>query len=273
MPRSTVDQRTFDAAHDALRHADHILIGAGAGLSTAEGLAYDGPRFERLFSAFIERYGITDMYSAGFYPFSTLADYWAYWSLHIDVNRYDVPESPLYQALVDWAVAHDTFVITTNVDAQFSLAGMPDDRIFAPQGDYGLFQCSRGCHPRTYPNHDAVKAMLQDTQHGQRTTLTDQSLIPYCPVCGAPMSVNVRCDATFVEDDAWHLAEQRHRRWLASACGTGSTVLLELGVGWNTPVWIRYPFEHIAQQTDATLIRINADPTTMRPSTTLDGRS
>ena len=214
---------------------------------------------------------MTDMYSAGFYPFRTLADHWAYWSLHIAVNRYNAPVTELYRTIADWAARHDTFVITTNVDAQFASAGMADERIFAPQGDYGLFQCSRDCHQRTYPNRNTIEAMLKDTDYGRRTTLADQSLIPYCPVCGAPMAVNIRCDATFVEDDAWHLAERRYRRWRDDALADGGDrlVLLELGVGWNTPVWIRYPFEQIARQTGATLIRINADPTTMRPSVPL----
>ena len=133
------------------------------------------------------------MYSAGFYPFRTLADHWAYWSLHIAVNRYNAPVTELYRTIADWAARHDTFVITTNVDAQFASAGMADERIFAPQGDYGLFQCSRDCHQRTYPNRNTIEAMLKDTDYGRRTTLADQSLIPYCPVCGAPMAVTVWC--------------------------------------------------------------------------------
>lgn len=255
------------SARDLLADADRVIIGAGAGLSTAAGLAYSGPRFERRFAAFIDRYGFSDMYSAGFHPFESLADYWAYWSLHIWTNRYEPGATPLYRTLAQWARERDAFVITTNVDAQFTLAGMPGERVFAPQGDYGLLQCSRGCHAETYDARATVEAMVDDTAMGRRTTLRDESLIPYCPRCGAPMAPHLRCDSTFVEGDAWHAASERYRRFVADAVDRGGedTVLLELGVGWNTPVWIRYPFEQLACTTSARLIRLNMDPTTTRP--------
>lgn len=258
----------IEQAREALAGAERVLIGAGAGLSTAAGLAYSGPRFERFFGAFIERYGVTDMYSAGFYPFETLQDYWAYWSLFIWVNRYEPGAMPLYRTLAEWSAERDTFVITTNVDSQFELAGIPNTQVFEPQGNYGLLQCSRGCHKKTYNARATVEAMLEDTGHGERTSLRDESLIPYCPICGAPMAPHLRSDATFVEDDAWHAANDRYQQFVSDMLdrdGMG-TALLELGVGWNTPVWIRYPFEQIAAKTSATLIRVNMDPTTTSPT-------
>ncbi len=256
-------------ARDLLANADRVLIGAGAGLSTAAGLAYSGERFERYFAPFIKRYGMTDMYSAGFWPFPTPEDKWAYWSQHIWVNRFEPGATQLYRDLFDWACERDYFVITTNVDAQFELAGFDSGRIFAAQGDYGRIQCARGCHERTYPDKAMVQAMRADTganlsSDAARTRLADSSLIPACPVCGGPMEVHLRCDGTFVEDAAWHAAQERYRSF-AAAVRDKRTVLLELGVGWNTPVWIRFPFEQMARMCGAPLIRMNYDDALVDP--------
>lgn len=282
-------------AQEVLADADRVIIGAGAGLSTAAGLSYSGERFQRYFSPFIRRYGMTDMYSAGFYPFPTPEDKWAYWAQHIWVNRFAPGATQLYRDLFAWVRERDYFVITTNVDAQFELAGFDSDRIFAPQGDYGFIQCARGCHERIYPDEDLVKAMREDTgaaafdvparigrasgsgsvggstssdtaagecaPHASvscATRLKDSSLIPVCPVCGGPMGVHLRCDGTFVEDADWRAAQERYFNFVEGV-REKRTVLLELGVGWNTPVWIRYPFEQMAQMAGAPLIRMNYD--------------
>ncbi len=259
----------IERARDLLESADRVLIGAGAGLSTAAGLAYTGERFERYFAPFIKRYGMTDMYSAGFYPFPTPEDKWAYWAQHIWVNRFEPEATQLYRDLAKWARDRDCFVITTNVDAQFELAGFDADRIFAPQGDYGFIQCARGCHERVYPVEEQVRAWRADLGAQpdgtlERTRLSDPALVPRCPVCGGPMETHLRVDGFFIEDEAWHAAQDRYQQFV-EGIRSERTVLLELGVGWNTPVWIRYPFEHIAQMLGpdhAPLVRMNYDPET-----------
>lgn len=265
MPTSNDIQR----ARLLLESADRVLIGAGAGLSTAAGLAYSGERFQRYFAPFIERYGMTDMYSAGFYPFPTQEDKWAYWSQHIWMNRFEPGATPLYRRLFEWARDRDYFVITTNVDAQFELAGFDPQRIFATQGDYGYIQCARGCHDQIYP----VRSLMEEWRFDlgarsdgtfERTRLSDPALVPACPVCGGRMETHLRADGFFVETDDWHAAQQRYQAFAERTRGS-RTVLLELGVGWNTPVWIRYPFENVAQMfgpDHAPLVRINYDAAT-----------
>ena len=190
----------------ALETADAILIGAGAGLSTSAGLTYSGERFERYFADFHQKYGITDMYSGGFYPYSTLEEYWAWWSRHIFYNRYVEAPIPVYRELHDLVKDKDYFVLTTNVDHQFQRAGFEKKRLFYTQGDYGLWQCSRACHNKTYDNEDTVRQMLAR----QQDMKIPSDLIPRCPVCGAPFTMNLRCDDTFVQDEGWYAAQSRY---------------------------------------------------------------
>ena len=221
----------------AVDEADAIVVGAGAGLSTAAGFTYAGERFERLFPDFIERYGFRDMYSAGFYRFPTPEEQWAFWSRHIWCNRYEPAPKDTYAKLLQLLDGKDFFVITTNVDHQFQLAGFPKSRLFYTQGDYGLWQCSEPCHEKTYDNYDTVKAMVEQ----QRDMRVPSELVPHCPVCGKPMSMNLRADETFVEDDGWYEAQERYHRFLERHKGL-RVLYLELGVGGNTPGIIKYPF-------------------------------
>lgn len=222
----------------ALQAADAVLIGAGAGLSAAAGFTYTGARFMRFFSDFYEKYGITDMYAGGFYPFETQAEYWAWWSRQIYVNRYAPGAQPLYIELLKRVLHKPYFVLTTNVDHQFQLAGFDKQRLFYTQGDYGLWQCSRACHAKTYDNEARVREMVQ----AQKNMKVPDSLLPYCPVCGAPMSMNLRMDETFVQDDGWYQAAKRYENFILRH-QSDRLVLLELGVGArNTPGIIRYPF-------------------------------
>ena len=220
-----------------IHQADAIIIGAGAGLSTAAGLTYDGEVFHEHFSDFIEKYHFTDMYSAGFYPFASLEEYWGYWSRHIYYNRYETHTNSTYDDLFQLVKDKDYFVITTNVDHQFQLHGFDKQRLFYTQGDYGLFQCSMRCHEKTYDNERAIRAMI----HAQKDMKIPSDLIPYCPICGAPMSVNLRCDHRFVEDEGWHNAKERYEKFLKEH-KQKRLVLLELGVGNNTPGIIKFPF-------------------------------
>ena len=222
---------------EAIESSDAIVVGAGSGLSTAAGLTYGGDRFQRYFADFIEKYRFTDMYSAGFYPFKTLEEHWAYWSRHIWYNRYVEAPKDTYEKLLKVLSGKDFFVITTNVDHRFQLSGFPKDRLFYTQGDYGLWQCSDPCHDATYDNYDTVKRMI-DEQDGMRVP---SDLVPYCPECGRPMTMNLRCDSTFVEDKGWHGACRRYESFMAGHMDD-RVLYLELGVGMNTPVIIKYPF-------------------------------
>lgn len=216
---------------------DAIVIGAGAGLSTSAGLTYSRKRFETYFSDFHKRYGITDIYSGGFYPFNTLEEYWAWWSRHIYYNRYTTPPLPTYETLLSLVKNKDYFVLTTNVDHQFQRAGFDKKCLFYTQGDYGLWQCSRACHPKTYDNEQAVKKMLVE----QNNMKIPSNLIPYCPVCGAPMTMNLRCDDSFVQDEGWYKAAKRYEDFIQKHRHK-KILFLELGVGNNTPAIIKYPF-------------------------------
>lgn len=236
-----------------LEEADAVIIGAGAGLSAAAGHTYEGERFTVPFADFIKRYGLKDMYTAGFYPFETEEEKWAYWSRHILINRYDVTAGRVYVALLEAVQEKAYFVLTTNVDHQFQLAGFDEKRIFATQGDYGFFQCKRACHDTLYDNEAAVRRMVQEQRHCRIPT----ELVPKCPICGGPMEVNLRCDRYFVEDAAWHEASERYRRFV-SAHSQEKLLFLELGVGLNTPGIIKYPFVQMTGQLEqARLVTIN----------------
>lgn len=236
-----------------IESTDAILIGAGAGMSTSAGLTYSGERFYRFFSDFHKKYGINDIYSGGFYPYDTPQEYWAWWSRHIYYNRYDIPAGKPYTDLLELVKDKDYFVLTTNVDHQFQIAGFDKHRLFYTQGDYGLFQCSKPCCQKTYDNEDAVRKMVA-AQHDMRIPT---ELIPKCPVCGAPMTVNLRSDMTFVQDEGWYAAAGRYEDYLRRH-ENSHILLIELGVGMNTPVIIKYPFwQMTANNKDATYVCIN----------------
>lgn len=257
-PQTEAERKeALERARVAMAEADRVLIGAGAGLSTAAGLNYGGERFEELMPAFIKRYGMKDMYSAGFYPFPTEEDRWAYWAHHATVNYLGQEVLPLYEEIYEWAKSRDYFVITTNADMQFLKAGFSPERLFATQGDYAHIQCTTGEHG-IRDAAEVFAAIEKDTDNGARTRITDASLVPTCDVCGAPMNMHLRVDGSFVQTEDWYAAEERYRAFVAETAAK-KTLLLELGVGWNTPVWIRMPFEQIAKQTGNTLIRMNYD--------------
>ena len=224
-------------------NADCIIIGAGAGLSTAAGFTYSGERLQKYFADFVEKYGFGDMYSGGFYPFPTLEEQWAYWSRYIYINRYMDVDNGTYKKLFELMKDKDYFVITTNVDHQFQKAGFDKKRLFYTQGDYGLWQCSEPCHNKTYDNEEKVRAMFAQ----QKDMRIPTELIPHCPVCGKPMSMNLRADDTFVEDEGWHDAAERYNDFLQAHEGQ-HILFMELGVGMNTPVIIKIPFMQMTAQ-------------------------
>ncbi len=243
----------IDKLKDEIKTADAIVLGAGAGLSTSAGFTYDGERFERNFADFRRKYGFTDMYSGGFYPYPSLEAHWAWWSRHILLNRYEAPVGAPYSALLRIVEGRDYFVLTTNVDHQFQLAGFDKKRLFYTQGDYGLWQCAKACHDRTYDNEEPVRLMAAK----QRDLRIPSDLIPICPKCGAPMTMNLRCDDAFVQDEGWHAAANRYRDFIRRH--TNARVLFwELGVGSNTPMIIKFPFwQMTAQNERATYACVN----------------
>ena len=248
----------IDRAAKNIRKTDCVIIGAGAGASTAAGIQYGGKRFTDNFAEFIKKYGeyyMTDMYAAGFYPYPSEEAKWGYWSKHALMNRFDPPALPLYTELYDLVKNKEYFVLTTNVDHQFYKAGFDEKRIFATQGDYGKIQCQKACHPKTYDAKDLFRKM----DKARRDCLIPSELVPKCPVCGGNMAMNLRCDNYFVEDEAWHEAADRYAGFLEQNKDK-KVVLLELGVGFNTPIIIRFPFEKMVRENSSySLIRMNMD--------------
>ena len=237
----------------ALSETDTMVIGAGAGLSTSAGFVYTGKRFEKYFSDFAAKYGIHDMYSGGFYSFATPEEHWAYWSRYIYINRYMNAPKPVYDDLLKLVADKDYFVITTNVDHCFQKAGFDKKWLFYTQGDYGLFQCSEPCCQETFENEALIRKMVMRQENMKIPT----ELLPVCPHCGKPMTMNLRADNKFVEDEGWHRAAERYENFLRTRAG-GKILFLELGVGYNTPVIIKYPFwQMTAKNPDATYICIN----------------
>lgn len=228
---------------ELIKEADAIVIGAGAGLSSAAGFIYDGDYFLKNFNDIYVKYGYRDMYSAGFHEFQTSEEKWGYWARFIYLQRYKEGSKPLYQELLSIVQNKNYFVITTNVDHQFQLAGFDKKRLFYTQGDYGLFQCSIPCHNKTYDNKESIMQMYDSLNNG----LIPTSLIPKCPICGSEMTTNLRSDDKFVEDEGWHLAASRYEKFLQDYANK-RILFLELGVGWNTPVIIKYPFMRMTKQ-------------------------
>lgn len=226
-----------DQLKQAIADADAVVIGAGAGLSVSAGFAYSGERFRRYFEDFEEKYGFHDMYSGGFYPYSTPEEHWAYWSRYVHVNRYMDPPKPVYEMLRQLMENKDYFVITTNVDHCFQKSGFDKKRLFYTQGDYGLFQCSGPCRQETFDNENLIRRMVEH----QRDMRIPSGLVPRCPYCGKPLVMNLRCDDKFVEDAGWHRAAWQYENFLRASAG-GRILFLELGVGYNTPSIIKYPF-------------------------------
>lgn len=230
----------------ALDDADAVLIGAGAGLSAAAGLIMIGPRFTENFADFIAKYGFTDLYSAGFHQFDSLEEKWAFWSRHFMLDRYgDIPNAT-YDVLKNLVADKDYFIITTNVDHCFQRTGFDKTRLFYTQGDFGLFQCSVPCCKKTYDNEEIVRRMAAE----QKNMCIPSALVPRCPVCGAPMTQNMRFDDTFVEDEGWRRAMNRYQEFIRQHRDT-NLLLLELGVGGNTPGIIKFPFWQLTAQDPA----------------------
>lgn len=233
----------IDKLKKVINECDAVVIGAGAGLSTAAGFTYTGERFDKYFSDFKEKYGFNDMYSGGFYPYRTKEEFWAYWSRYIYINRYLDAPTDLYNRLHELVKNKDYFVITTNVDHCFQKAGFDKNRLFYTQGDYGLFQCSEPCCQETFDNEEIIKAMYEQ----QKDMKIPSELIPKCPHCHKPLTTNLRADDKFVQDDGWYKARERYTDFIRRYKNL-KILFLEIGVGYNTPVIIKYPFWQMTAQ-------------------------
>lgn len=245
----------FEKIKEELNEAQAVVLGAGSGLSAAAGYEYRGDRFRKYFKDYEVKYNFHDMYSGGFYPYDTLEEYWAYWSVYVYINRFLPPPMPVYERLLELLKEKDYFVLTTNVDHCFQRAGFAKDRLFYTQGDYGLFQCSVPCHGKTYENEQIIRRMVAE----QKDMKVPTELIPRCPRCGKPMRMNLREDSTFVEDDGWRAAYDRYKKFLAKNKGK-RILFLELGVGMNTPGIIKYPFWRMtAEFKNAFYVCLNKD--------------
>ena len=235
-PAQPIQEKT-ERLKELLWQADAVLAGAGAGLSTSAGFTYSGERFRMYFSDFEKKYGFHDMYSGGFYPYASLEEYWAYWSRYIYVNRYMDAPKPVYETLLELIKEKDYFVLTTNVDHCFQKSGFEKKRLFYTQGDYGLFQCSEPCCQETWENEEIIDRMVRE----QSDMRVPAGLVPHCPHCGRPMTMNLRADDSFVQDEGWYRAAERYQDFLRRHAH-GRILYLELGVGYNTPGIIKYPF-------------------------------
>lgn len=235
--KSKINKENIDIFKDWVSKADAVVIGAGAGLSTSAGIVYTGERFKNNFSDFIEKYNLTDMYTSGFYRFKTQEEKWAYWSRHIMLNRYEVGPTVVYEDLKRIIKNKEHFIITTNADHQFWISGFEDEKIFATQGDYGLLQCSRACHKTLYSNEEIIMQMIS----AEKLCKIPSDLVPNCPICGGDMEVNLRKDSTFVEDTKWHEAAMRYSSFIENH-SDDNILFIELGVGFNTPAIIKFPF-------------------------------
>lgn len=255
---------------EVLKDCDAVVIGAGSGLSTAAGFTYSGERFQKYFSDFERKYGFHDMYTGGFYPYETVEEYWAYWSRYIYINRYMNAPLPVYEQLFQLVKEKDYFVLTTNVDHCFQKAGFDKQRLFYTQGDYGLFQCSEPCHLETYDNRETVQKMVLsqgfEIEKNRRLSVlkgkelkmrVPSDLVPVCLKCGKPMTMNLRCDSTFVQDEGWYEAVERYQMFIRRHAHM-KVLFLELGVGYNTPGIVKYPFwQMVKENRDAVYACIN----------------
>ena len=259
-----------DKLRAALDAAQTVVIGAGAGLSTSAGYTYSGARFEKYFGDFGRKYRFSDMYSGGFYPYGSPEEQWAYWSRYIYINRYANPPRPVYDALLALVKDREYFVITTNVDHCFQRTGFDKQRLFYTQGDYGLWQCSKPCHAATYDNRETVEEMVAAqgfviADNGEMTLpdgatpamAVPSALVPRCPRCGRPMSMNLRADDTFVEDEGWRVHAALYLDYL-EARKNSKTVFLDLGIGATTPAIIKLPFMRMTREwPDAAYVCVN----------------
>ena len=256
--KTPYEEQIMQAA-DMIQKADYVLMGAGAGLSTAAGAVYGGTWFEENFKEFKEKYGnglyMQDMYSAGFHPYPDEESFWGYWSKQAILGGIDLDVTPLYKDILKLLKDKRTFCLSTNADGQFQKAGYKEEQIFCTQGDYFHIQCQKACHQRTYNAVKLFKQMDQARKNCQIPTY----MVPKCPICGGPMTMNLRCDQYFVQDEAWYQAEKRFGDFLDEALKSQKNLLLlELGVGFNTPTIIRFPFEKLVKENkQVNLIRLN----------------
>lgn len=247
-------------AADLIKNSDKILIGAGAGMSASGGISYAD---EVLFKKWFPRYysmgmrSLVDMQSIFWNVDEKNArSYWGYWANHIKHIRYDSPALKPYIDLFKLVKDKNYFVITTNVDGQFGKAGFAKKKIFEPQGEYALFQCDKPCKKEVFDNKEMINKMISNMDTNIMKIREED--IPRCPYCKRLLKPNLRIDDSFVEEP--HLVNLDSYENFIHSSKKDSLVLIELGVGFDTPVIIRYPFQNIVYNyPNSSLIRINLD--------------
>ena len=204
----------------------------------------------------LQKYGFTDLYSSSFYDFETEEEKWAYFAKHIYFACTGMEGTKLYKNIYEAIKDKEYFVITTNVDDQFYKSGFDKNKIFRVQGSYRYIQCSKACHDKLYDDTEMVKDMIKATD---KELKIPSSLVPICPVCFEYMEPNLRKDEYFVEDENWHKQSMAYRDFLERNKDK-KLLLLEFGVGFNTPGIIRYPFEKLTKVHEKwKLVRFNKE--------------
>lgn len=241
-----------------LEDADAIVIGIGSGMTASGGINYgDSKLVKKWFPEYAKLgfEGIMEIQSV-FWNISeeNVLSYWGYWAKHINYIRYESEVLEPYRVLKNIIGDKNYFICTTNADGQTQKAGFDKKRIFAPQGNYDSFQCSIPCNDdEIFYNEEMIKEMLKSINNENKIA---ENTIPRCPHCGNFLIPNLRCDEKFVEIP--HMKNIKNYEDFIRKNANKNIVFLEMGVGYNTPGIIRYPFEKITYKFEKVkLIRIN----------------
>jgi O-acetyl-ADP-ribose deacetylase (regulator of RNase III)/NAD-dependent SIR2 family protein deacetylase len=251
-PPRAVTNPTLTKARTWLEEADYLIISAGAGLSAAIGLDYTCKAlFQKHFPGFLHL-SLGRLYDVfGFDGWESLNQKWGYYFLHLNMVR-TWPASALYKTLRKLAERYNDryFVRTSNADGQFVANGFPAEKVSTLQGQYQFLQCFAKCRPdAVFPSDPFVDATLPFIDP-KTQVLSDEATIPECQYCGGELTLCVRGGNYF---NAWPFKGQE-RKWkeflahVAETSNGGKAVILELGVGLNTPAVLRWPNEELVEQ-------------------------
>ncbi|HEY3450579.1 MAG TPA: NAD-dependent protein deacetylase of SIR2 family [Myxococcales bacterium] len=241
-----------------LQAADHVLIGAGAGMSVDAGFDYTSEaQFVRRYPV-LSKQGPRCRYHLFGYPWPSPAVQWGHIARHLEELRFGPPPDPVpYEQLRALTETKDRFVVTSNADDLFERLGFSAERLWTRQGSYSRLQCLAPCSPEsTWPAGPFVEAAVPKVDLATEE-LTDPALVPRCPRCGGEAMLNVRGGDWFLETP-YQPQGQRFEAWLKKAFA-GRLLILDVGTGFNTPSVVRWLVEEIAlAHSDADLVRVNA---------------
>ena len=244
---------------ELIDEADAIVVGIGSGLSAAGGLNFTN---EDLVKQFYPEY-----YELGFKCIFDIISlywsmdrcspeqFWSFWARHIKEIRFDPPVTKPYEDLAKILKNKNYFVINTNVDGQYEKSDLDKERVFAPQGNYSLLQCSLPCSNDVYDDKEIIERMVKNMPDKFHIRTED---VPKCPHCGRFLIPNLRSGANFVEKP--HIKKRKeYQKFIEdNVKDDKKIVFLEIGVGFNSPGVIRTPFNYMTYEIpNAKLIRIN----------------